>query len=253
MNTIHWQNLNSGLESLKEQYRTAQPVPHVVIDNFFNINKLKQIHLQIPNPNDMTLWNYDNPLEKKKTFDSQEDMPHDLSYLIYELNGGKFLKWLGQLVGEPGLVADHGLRGGGLHFSGKGSYLHIHKDFNLHPGLKLLRKINIIAYLNPVWQNSWGGALELWNADMTQCVKSVEPTFGRVVIFDTTDAWHGHPDPLTCPESIFRTSLALYYYQSTYGMGEIKPRSTLYHKRPFDKDDPELEALREKRAKGRLT
>jgi hypothetical protein len=34
-----------------------------------------------------------------------------------------------------------------------------------------------------------------------------------VVIFTTTDdSFHGHPDPLNCPDSMSRKSLALYYY-----------------------------------------
>jgi hypothetical protein len=27
-----------------------------------------------------------------------------------------------------------------------------------------------------------------------------------------TDPFHGHPEPMTCPEGVFRRSIALYYY-----------------------------------------
>ena len=41
------------------------------------------------------------------------------------------------------------------------------------------------------------------------------PLLGRAVIFNTDrTAYHGHPDPLTCPAEMYRRSLALYYYTS---------------------------------------
>ena len=37
-----------------------------------------------------------------------------------------------------------------------------------------------------------------------------------VVIFNTTDfSYHGHPEPLKCPDGVMRNSLALYYYSTT--------------------------------------
>ena len=37
--------------------------------------------------------------------------------------------------------------------------------------------------------------------------------FNRAVIFNITDdAYHGHPEPLNCPEDQARYSLALYYF-----------------------------------------
>jgi hypothetical protein len=44
-------------------------------------------------------------------------------------------------------------------------------------------------------------------------VKKFLPVFNRMVIFNTTDlSYHGHPDPLNCPEDRSRRSLALFYY-----------------------------------------
>jgi hypothetical protein len=68
-------------------------------------------------------------------------------------------------------------------------------------------------YLNKNWEEEWGGDLQLWNKDMSMCVKKILPIFNRMSIFSTTgNSWHGHPDPLTCPDNRSRKSLALYYY-----------------------------------------
>ena len=38
---------------------------------------------------------------------------------------------------------------------------------------------------------------------MTACEQKIRPSFNSMVIFKTDDfSYHGHPDPLTCPENI---------------------------------------------------
>ena len=57
-----------------------------------------------------------------------------------------------------------------------------------------------MIYLNKNWKEEYGGYLELWDKDMTKCIKKIAPTFNTMVIFSTTDfSNHGHPDPLNCP------------------------------------------------------
>ena len=43
-------------------------------------------------------------------------------------------------------------------------------------------------------------------------VKQIEPKFNRAILFDTTqNSWHGLPNPLKCPKTEFRKSMAVYY------------------------------------------
>jgi hypothetical protein len=67
---------------------------------------------------------------------------------------------------------------------------------------------------------------------MQRCVEKVAPIANRALIF-TTDgtSFHGHPEPMKCPEGVARRSLALYYFSV-----EEDPhvRSTEYRARPGD-------------------
>ena len=61
-------------------------------------------------------------------------------------------------------------------------------------------------------------------------------------LFNTNDySFHGHPDPLDCPENIDRRSIALYYYSNGRPKSEINPNmrfhNTLYKNRQNSKDD----------------
>ena len=60
------------------------------------------------------------------------------------------------------------------------------------------------------------------------------PIFNKVVIFSTTsDSFHGHPDPLKCPENMSRKSIALYYYSNGRPKNEINENhNTLFVERP---------------------
>ena len=83
-----------------------------------------------------------------------------------------------------------------------------------------------MLYINKEWDPLWGGDLELWEGDRISCVKTVTPLFNRCVLFDTNNSFHGHPDPLKCPDHTSRKSLALYYFTDTGK--HVKTKSTRY-------------------------
>ena len=114
-----------------------------------------------------------------------------------------------------------------------GGFLNIHADFTVHPAHRTWRRrVNLLLYLNDDWRPEYGGDLELWRTDMSQCEEAVAPLGNRVVIFTTdADSFHGHPEPMRCPPGVARQSLALYYFTE-----EEHPlvRSTEYRARPGD-------------------
>jgi len=100
-----------------------------------------------------------------------------------------------------------------MHKISRGGKLGVHADFNVNFVNNLHRRINVLIYLNEDWNPEWNGHLELWDKDLSKCCVKVEPIFNRAVVFNITDdAFHGHPEPLQCPETVSRYSLALYYY-----------------------------------------
>jgi hypothetical protein len=121
--------------------------------------------------------------------------------------------------------------GGGLHQTLRGGHLNVHADFTTHHVKEnWSRRVNILLYLNREWSDDWGGQLELWDQQMTAAQARVKPAGNRMLVFTTSeDSFHGHPDPLTCPEDEARRSMALYYFTE-----EANPvrKSTNYRPRP---------------------
>jgi hypothetical protein len=134
-----------------------------------------------------------------------------------------------------------------MHQTTAGGYLDVHADFNVHPRTKLLRRLNVLLYLNPGWRDDYGGELELWDRGMTRCVVRIAPLFNRCVVFTTSDeSFHGHPHPLATPPGVTRKSLALYYYSLAPGArnsGRNQGHNTLFMPRPPGEEDGRLKAV----------
>lgn len=194
-------------------YRTAEPFPHFVEDGVFDGSLLDRVVSEFE-AMDRGGWHCsDRPHERKWSSEDPRQLGPFTSALITQLNAGFFVDFLEELTGIRGLVPDPHLRGGGLHEIHQGGMLGVHADFNIHPRLKLYRRLNVLIYLNKDWQESWGGALELWDRTGYRCVRAIPPVFNRAVLFDTSNfSYHGHPRPLACPPERSRKSVALYYY-----------------------------------------
>lgn len=238
------------LGGLTQEYARAKPFPHWVFTDLFYTDALEFLAEQFPKPSDSKWYLYDNVLEKKFAKPSLRDVCSPLRNLVNELMENRFVWFLEQLTGIEGLIVDHTLNGGGLHQITRGGKLDIHADYNYHPITNLDRRLNAILYLNPYWEENWGGQLELWDSGMQRCVRSINPSLGTLVVFSTTDtSFHGHPDPLDCPPNITRKSIALYYYTNGRPAHEKSPpHSVLFQKRPQDAEDVAVNEFRKQRS-----
>ena len=199
---------------LRAQYQSADPFPHIVMDGLFDDHVLDRIVAEFPKPDEMRWMTFDSPTEKKLGYYHEHStITPAIRAFLDALNGFETLLFLEELTGIEGLIPDPYFGGGGLHQIESGGFLKIHTDFNVHPKLKLDRRVNMLVYLNRDWQDQWGGHLELWNASMTERRQHIAPLFNRTVVFSTTDtSFHGHPHPLTTPPGVTRKSVSLYYY-----------------------------------------
>ncbi|MCA9214047.1 MAG: 2OG-Fe(II) oxygenase [Planctomycetales bacterium] len=64
--------------------------------------------------------------------------------------------------------------------------------------------------------------------------KRILPILNRCTIFNpTSTTWHGHPEPLNCPEGDSRKSLAVFFYTRDRPKWERRrPHTTIFRKRP---------------------
>lgn len=221
----------------RDAYASADPFPHAVLDGFVDPDLLDCVLEEFPAPGDVQWWEFDDRREKKLGTRDDSAMGPTTRRFFADLNSAAMIDFLQVLTGVDGLVPDPHLFGGGLHQIERGGFLKIHADFDTHPVTSLVRRLNLIVYLNKDWEDGYGGDLELWDAAMTRCVTRIAPVFNRCVVFAMGETFfHGHPDPLACPAGRSRKSMALYYYTAP-GPGGPGPagRSTVFKERPGER------------------
>jgi hypothetical protein len=218
---------------LAARYQAASPFPHAVLDDVLCSAVVERAYAEFEDTDPEAWTNYLHINEKKFAATDPGAWGPTLRAIAEALMSERFVSFLAAVTGIDQLMPDPTMDGGGLHRSVAGGYLNVHADFTAHHARQSWhRRVNILLYLNRCWQADWGGHLELWATDMSQCVESIAPIGNRMVIFTTSeDSFHGHPDPMTCPPGTARQSLALYYFTE-----EPHPpaRATHYRPRPSD-------------------
>jgi hypothetical protein len=234
--------MNALTETAHSSYLNAKPFPHVVLDDFFDPSLLELVLAEFPKPGEIRWQRFDSAHEIKLASAAEASFGPATRLLLYHLNSATFLEFLSTVTGIQNLIADPGFSGGGLHQIMPGGKLGIHVDFNKHKDYGLDRRLNLLLYLNKDWKENYGGHLELWDRNMARCEAKVLPVFNRVMIFGTTDfTYHGHPDPLRCPEHMTRKSLALYYFSNGRPAEEITgEHSTVFQARTEREFHPTL-------------
>jgi Rps23 Pro-64 3,4-dihydroxylase Tpa1-like proline 4-hydroxylase len=204
---------------LRKQFRSAAPFPHICVDGFLEPEFAEQVAEAYPSYTRATELGHSfsavNENLKVQVSDYQL-FPDPVRQLSDALAAPEFLRDLSQIAGIEGLLWDETLAGGGVHVTAASGHLDVHVDFNrMEQGL--YRRLNILLYLNPIWDEQWGGVLELWDKDVKQRHHALMPVQNRCVVFETSEfSYHG-VSSVRCPEWVSRKSFAAYYYTSEPG------------------------------------
>ena len=233
-------NPTAKIARLRDSFANAQPFRHVVIDSFLRQEALNQLAAEFPAFEAAHALNELGEVGGKAF---RPDLPAlGPAYARFDrlLRDPEFLRLVSDITGIPSLLYDPSYAGGGTHENLPGQDLDPHVDFNYHPSHGWHRRLNLILFLNPSWDASWGGCLDLhrdpWAPDRDS-VTSIIPTNNTCVLFETTEhSWHGFRKIVAPPgrESLSRRSIAVYFYTHERPPEETAPsHATVYVPRPL--------------------
>jgi hypothetical protein len=225
---VNFEHLEGERDELHKEFTTGRPFRHVVLDDFADAQRLRELVQEIPDPHEAGIGKSRDYVFAKNKFEKSGfvEFGPQCRALYEDLCSDRFRELLHAITGENVFV-DPAFHGGGVHQAGEESFLDMHVDFNAHPLHNTwFRNLNILLYLNPEWQPSWRGSLQLRNKD-TGDEASVEPLFNRCVVMETRDfTLHGFA-PIAFPPGMYRRSIATYAYTE---MGEsFRYRSTTWY------------------------
>ena len=226
-----------------DNFDVAQPVPMVYLRDFLPDDTARAMFQEsetIPRENWTTFTrNGSHMIECKKL----QHAPVAFDVVNY-LHSSSFLHQLERLTNMNGLIPDPHLVGAGYSKSYRGDTLKKHTDFNWNDSLRLHRALSLIIYLNPEWQDEWGGSLDFYDRTGTNIVRSNPCLFNTCLIWKYDKyGFHGYETPLACPPDSSRTTFRLFYYVSSseYNPSDLPHRSLYWidpdTQEPYDRRD----------------
>lgn len=220
--------------SLRERFAQATPFRHVVIDDFLDEGFARRLLAEFPPFEKGNSASDDGRPSGKSTVERLRALGPAYAELDARIRARDFLDFVGEITGISHLLYDPFYLGGGTHENREGQLLQAHIDFNYHPSERWHRRLNLIVYLNPRWEQAWGGNIEFFRDPYEDGYPAVRvvPTFNRCVIFETTEnSWHGF-DKIRLPAGsaqLSRKSVALYFYTKTRPANEIAGKHTTHY------------------------
>lgn len=209
---IDYQRLESAAAEHARLFRAARPTPHLVLDGFLEDDVARRAHRAFPPLAQMDAL-HDFRQDKAQDPEIDKFDPIFRSIIFEHLHSPRLLAWLRAVSGFEGLRPDPQLYASGLAQGGDGSFLNVHIDNSSHPVQPWYRRLNLLVYLNPHWDDAKGGQLELWSEDMKESV-SIPPLHNRMLLFATHRAsWHGYRRVNT-PDGDTRKSINIYYFSA---------------------------------------
>jgi hypothetical protein len=242
-----------NIEQISHNYVNAKPYEHVVIPNFFTEEYAEMIGQNLPDPDD-TWYKYDNPFEGKYLFNkfSEDDPVKKTIDLLYS---DEFIDYMSKISKITNLESDPHLNAGGLHAYPRNGISGIHLDYNVHPITKKERRTSILVYMSKNWKPEWGGRLKIWDENLTECKTIEHDLWNTAVIFKTNGlTYHGFPEPIKCPEGVYRKAIGIYYMSdpTPESLANIR-HSAIYFPAPGEKVGDKMANLYEIRKTRRIT
>jgi Rps23 Pro-64 3,4-dihydroxylase Tpa1-like proline 4-hydroxylase len=228
-----------AVAELAGRFQSARPFRHIVIDDFLTAGFCDRLLEQFPVFDDAHAVDENERVGGKATREQVRSLGEAYVDIDDLMRHPDFLSLLGRITGVKDLHYDPHYFGGGTHESSQGQELDPHIDFNYHPISREHRRLNLIIYLNPEWEDGWGGSLQLhrdpYREPELDEIVTVTPLLNRCVIFETSEhSWHGFQaiDLPAGRHTLSRKSFAVYFYTDTRPVDETaEEHSTVYVER----------------------
>ncbi len=216
MSRIEWSELIfdkilNQEEALKAQFDdTKNQIGYFFIDDLLPEDIVFQIQKNFPNPSQMMLK---KSLAENKYVAAQMNNYHaDLEEIVYAFQMPKIVKLIAEICQIEECLPDENLYAGGISAMEKNQFLNPHLDNSHDKDRNLWRVLNLLFYVTPNWESSFGGNLELWPNGLQQTQTTIDARFNRLVVMATHNKSLHSVSPITA--NGHRYCVSNYYFST---------------------------------------
>ena len=239
--------LQDNYSILKDDYHNISEdieAKFFVLDDVLPPNITKSIYEEFPK--DLNQYKFKNTFrEKKFTFAKVDQLPTKIiSDTIDAFHLKSIIQEVTKITNIFDLDPDQSLYAGGISRMDKTCYLNPHVD-NSHDAKKQkYRRLNLLFYVSPDFNNEDGGNFELWDKSVKKNIK-IPAKFNRLIVMETArNTWHS-VDSIKSNKR--RCCLSNYYFSNSspekkdyYHVTSFTGRPNEKFKRLFGKVDNKL-------------
>lgn len=206
---IRYEPLDGSAEEWRARFAAAEPFPHLVIDDLFEPDRLREAAGGFPGAEQMA----ERPGRKGMLELSDRALvPTGLCEVSDELLGERFRRWLSLVSGADDLITDPDGSWGALRQSGDGVEGKIHVPPARHPTRPWYRRLTLILHLTDGLTDTNGGCFQLWDEAKVAPRVSLAPLFNRAVVFlSTPTSFHSVSRTRLGPGETRKVMQALYF------------------------------------------
>lgn len=206
---IRYEELQGSRAEWRARFATAEPFPHLVIDELFHPDAILEAARVFPDPSEMA----EKPNRKGVLeLSDRRLVPPLLRQMSDELLSERFTAWLSFVSGVDEFITDPDGNWGVLRQSGDGVEGKIHVPPSQHPSKPWYRRLTLILHLTPDLSERNGGCFQLWDREKVTPRVSIAPLFNRAVVFlNSPTAWHNASRTRLGPGETRKIMQALYF------------------------------------------
>jgi Rps23 Pro-64 3,4-dihydroxylase Tpa1-like proline 4-hydroxylase len=184
-----YNKLQESKSHLKQEFHLPNRINSCYLDDILNEKDVLKIYNSFPNKEKLLQL---KDLREHKYVGIQLDKYNPiLEEIVYAFQDARIVDLISEITGFSDLMADEFLYAGGVSLMENGCFLNPHLDNSHDKDIKNYRVLNLLYYVTPDWEESYGGNLELWDNGLKQPCRTIQSKFNRLVIMVTNKtSWH---------------------------------------------------------------
>lgn len=178
------EKLEQNKEVLKKQFdQTKAEIGYFFLDDLLPESLALEIYNVFPKSEQMVLK---KSIRENKYVAAQMDRYNPLlEEIIYAFQDIRIVKLVGEICAIEQTLPDDNLYAGGISLMAHKQFLNPHLDNSHDKDRNLWRVLNLLYYVTPNWEESYGGNLELWPEGLNHKQITIHSKFNRLAVMAT--------------------------------------------------------------------